>query len=221
MDDRTLQRVWGPYKTRAVLFPEDPDIHDTQVSTLLEKGGERPGSRLRLAVSGALMLGLPEAKSMDEGMKEIRAATARDDYWQVLNIARSASSEDVKKAYRKRVRQFHPDRWYSSNDRALKNRVETAFRDVRFCYEQAIRAVPKRLSTVTTPPPMENTTPIVTETAWERQPNPFAQPVARHLTKPASRPRSKVASYKAFSQTNSPAGDSLFQNIFEKIIDAT
>ena len=221
MNDRTLQRVWEPYKNWTVLFPEDPEIHDTQVSTLLEKGGERSRSMLHLAVSGALTLGPPVAKSMDEEMKEIRTATARNDYWQVLNIARSASSEEVKKAFRKRVRQFHPDRWHSSHDRALEGRVEAAFRDVRYCYEQAIQAVGRRLSAVTTPPFRENIKPSVTGTAWARPPNSSSQPVSHHTPETtASRPGSKVAIYTAFGKTGDPGGDSLFRKMFEKIIDA-
>jgi hypothetical protein len=221
MDDQTLQRVWEPYKDWTVLLPEDPEIHDTQVSGQLEKGGGRPRRMLQLAVSGALTLAPPAARSMDEEMKEIRTATGRGDYWQVLNIARSASSEEIKKAYRKRVRQFHPDRWYSSGDRMLMDRVECAFRDVRHCYEQAIQAVPRRLSTVAMPPHQERGTPIVTGSAWGRPPEPYPpHVVAPKNPKTASRQGSRVASYTRFGKTGEPSGDSLFRQIFEKVVEA-
>src|SRR5437763_5201159 len=36
-------------------------------------------------------------------------ATAKRDYYEVLGLSRSASSDDVKKAFRQKARQYHPD----------------------------------------------------------------------------------------------------------------
>ena len=220
MNDRILRRVWEPYRDWTVLLPEHPRIHDTRVSAHLEQGGEWLRRMLNLAVTGSLTLGPPEAKSLDAEVKEIRAATGRGDYWQVLNIARSASSKEVKKAYRKRVRQFHPDRWYSSRDRTLKDHVEGAFRDVHYCYEQAMRALPQRPSAVTTPPRQETIISIVTRAAWERPTKPYVQSVVPHERETVSRRASKVASYAAIGMTGGPVGDSKFRRIFEKLINA-
>ena len=217
--DRTLLTIWKPYKDWVILFPKDPDIHDTQVSTHMEQGADRLRRLLRLAVSGALTLDPPTAKSIDQEMEEIHSATGRGDYWQVLNITRSASVEEVKKAYRKRVLQFHPDRWFSTEDQTLKERVGGTFRDVHYCYEQALRAVPRSLSGITTPP-QGNTTPIVTSTTWMHPPKPYAQAVAPHTPVNHSSHGSKVSSYTALGKIDDPVDDSLFRRIFEKVFKA-
>ena len=239
LGDRTLERVWEPYKGWKVLLPEDPDVHETDVSSHLEKGAGRLRRMLRLAVSGALTLEPPVSKSVEEEIRKIRTATGRGDYWQVLNIARSASLEDVKKAYRKRVRQFHPDRWYSNEDRALKERVEGAFRDVHYCYEQAAASVPRRLAAVTTAPGQEEFSPIVAESAWAKtfnpdlgansEPDPETDrssdspgpgPVPPQSAEAAYKQASKVASYSEFEKKASRVEDSLFKRIFEKVFKA-
>ena len=178
MDDRALWRVWEPYRNWTVLLPEDLRFHKTQVLSHLQGDGKRPRHMLDLAVSGTLTLRPPVAKTIDEEMRQIQAATARGDYWQVLNIARSASSEVVKKAYRKRVRQFHPDRWYSVEDRNLKSRVEGAFRDVYHCYEQVLRALPRGRSSVATALSGENIPSILARAEWGRLPIPLRRAVA-------------------------------------------
>src|ERR1700730_13157243 len=51
------------------------------------------------------------------------------DYYKVLNVPREASSEDIKKAFRKLARQYHPD---VAKD---KKGAEEKFKDINEAYE--------------------------------------------------------------------------------------
>ena len=51
------------------------------------------------------------------------------DYYKVLNIARSATSEEIKKAYRKLALKYHPDKNKGSKE------AEEKFKEVAEAYE--------------------------------------------------------------------------------------
>src|SRR5215217_400863 len=54
---------------------------------------------------------------------------ARRDYYDVLGVARSASEKDIRQAYRKLARQYHPD--LNPNDK----QAETKFKEIGQAYE--------------------------------------------------------------------------------------
>ena len=56
---------------------------------------------------------------------------AKRDYYEVLGVAKNASDDDIKKAYRKLAMKFHPDR--NQGDGAKK--AEESFKEVKEAYE--------------------------------------------------------------------------------------
>src|SRR3990167_2844047 len=54
---------------------------------------------------------------------------SKRDYYEVLGVARNASDEDLKKAYRRAAQKFHPDR--NPGDKA----AEASFKEAKEAYE--------------------------------------------------------------------------------------
>src|SRR5262245_11740106 len=58
-------------------------------------------------------------------------ATTKRDYYEVLGVARSASDDDIKRAYRKLAMKYHPDR----NNGTEKHEAEVRFKECAEAYE--------------------------------------------------------------------------------------
>ena len=65
-------------------------------------------------------------------------ATARQDYYEVLGVSRSASAEDVKKAFRRLAMKYHPDR-------NREDGAEARFKEIGEAYE--VLSDPEKRST--------------------------------------------------------------------------
>ena len=221
MADEALVRVWEVYRDWIIILSQDPDIHRTKVSEHLGKNVGRLRRLLKLAVTGAVSLEPPARRSIPEEMDFIRTATARGNYWEALSVDRSAGRDEIKRAYRALVRQFHPDRWHSSKDDAIKCRIEQTFRDVGHCYENALAGVPRRLAIV----PRIKPGPVQTDsnrvTTIKATPSPGHQQAAAPNPEPQPRPSpSVVTRYGEVSQAPQLIQDSLFRRIFDKLLDA-
>ena len=223
-----LDVVWAPYAEWTIDLPQDPEIHRSLVEDHKSEGAGRLRRMMRLAVAGVLTLEPPRPKSATEEIESIRKGTRSSDYWKVLGISRTATASDVKRAYRKLVRKYHPDRWYSAEDDKLREQAAAAFLDVRYCYERALAAVPTPLPAPETPrpQPVEVTRPApgpmpaAAEAAAESKPSAEA-PAAQAVTDTTrTRNAAKVARYAAFRDKQVSPQDSLFRRIFEKVFKA-
>lgn len=58
-------------------------------------------------------------------------ATAQRDYYEIMGVARNTSQEDLKKAYRRLARQYHPDLHSGSR----KSQMEQKFKELNEAYE--------------------------------------------------------------------------------------
>src|SRR5947208_16934581 len=67
-----------------------------------------------------------EEATVGQGLLE---RTMPRDYYEVLGVARDASEADIKKAYRKLARQYHPDR--NPGDKT----AETKFKEIQEAYD--------------------------------------------------------------------------------------
>ena len=64
------------------------------------------------------------------------------DPYQVLGVSRSASDEEIKKAYRSLSRKYHPDANVNNPNKA---QAEEKFKEVQQAYDQIIPELPCRL----------------------------------------------------------------------------
>ncbi|MGC9321770.1 MAG: DnaJ domain-containing protein, partial [Kosmotogaceae bacterium] len=58
-------------------------------------------------------------------------AQSRKDYYEILGVSRNASDEDIRKAYRKLVKEWHPDAYKGSS----KKDAESKFKEIQEAYE--------------------------------------------------------------------------------------
>ena len=70
-----------------------------------------------------------------EMIEQTYLALARKDYYTLLAVSPRAEISDIKSAYYKLARKFHPDRFYGLEDHVLKEKVDVIFSAINVAYE--------------------------------------------------------------------------------------
>lgn len=147
IDQKFLVRSWDPHANWRIGYPKDPSIHNTFVRDHLGANTTHLRRLTRLVVSGSATLEAPNTLISDE-IREIEMAFDAGNWHEVLGLRKSADAIEIKKAYRKRARRFHPDRWVTSPDAKLRDRVERTFKIIGQAnseLSQSHPAAPQRL----------------------------------------------------------------------------
>jgi curved DNA-binding protein CbpA len=100
------------------------------------RAAKTPGQRAEDRVPGPeppAATGPEEAEPADIDALFTRLAAARD-YYEVLDVGRAATSDEIKSAYHALARVFHPDRFHQ-REAALRHEIESAFARIARAYE--------------------------------------------------------------------------------------
>jgi DnaJ like chaperone protein len=81
-------------------------------------------------IAGYLRIGLTDYESI-----KAMFVKSADTAYTILEIDRSASNEEIKKAYRTMAKKYHPDR-VNTEDEAIRKGAEEKFKQVQLAYEQ-------------------------------------------------------------------------------------
>ena len=89
--------------------PFDPQCHEAVAQQPVE--GAEPGTIVEVYQRGyrARRHGAPARRGSSSRGRSAEMAD-RPDYYKILGVGKNASDEEIKKAYRKLARQYHPDR---------------------------------------------------------------------------------------------------------------
>jgi hypothetical protein len=141
IDQKFLIRIWEPYTEWHIRYRMDEDLHNTNVKQHLHTDTGLLRRLMRLAVSGSATLERPTILISDE-MDQIEKAFKTRNWPDVLGVHHTSIDAEIKQAYRRLARRFHPDRWVTSADMKQRDRIERTFQRVSRAYMELRRPRP-------------------------------------------------------------------------------
>ena len=166
IDQKVLVRLWEPYAEWRIVFRLDEEIHNTFVKQHLTSDSDILRRVLRLAVSGSATLERPTIL-LSEEMERIEEASISGNWHKVLGIGHSPERFEIKQAYRKLARRFHPDRWVTSVDMRHRDRIERTFQHVSRAYIELYRPRQARPQLLVGPKPKKSIWERVSDLGWK------------------------------------------------------
>lgn len=124
-EEQVLRSVYGLSLSGALQRSDWPPVLNAVSSDLHQS--TPPGVKAAVSAGAAAS----EQTDLDQFLARMKEAR---DYYEVLDISRSADLEEVKSSYRTLARNFHPDRFHQSSPE-LRKSIESAFTRVAQAYE--------------------------------------------------------------------------------------
>ena len=155
IDQKTLIRAWEPYAEWRIVFRLDEVLHNTFVKQHLTSNSDILRRMMRLAVSGSATLERPTILITEE-MERIEEAYISGNWHKVLGVGHASERFEIKQAYRKLARRFHPDRWVTSADMRQRDRIERTFQRVSRAYVELYRPRQARPQLLVGPKPKQS-----------------------------------------------------------------
>ncbi len=75
-----------------------------------------------------------KASDLVEELREFHSKVGTVDYWELLGVSKKASSEEIKDAYFRLSKKFHPDR-FPKEDKEIQEMASRVFREINTAYE--------------------------------------------------------------------------------------
>jgi hypothetical protein len=166
IDHQCLIRIWEPYAEWRIVFRLDEDLHNTFVKQHLASDSDLLRRLMRLAVAGSATLARPTILITEE-MEQIEEAFVAGNWHKVLGVGHASEKFEVKRAYRKLARRFHPDRWVTSPDMRHRDRIERTFQRVSRAYAELYRPRQSRPQLLVGPKPKKSIWEKVSGLGWK------------------------------------------------------